>query len=243
MEFEAETQERIRRNGQNHVLQKISAAWLETADACQYEYNFTWLGLPVIQYPTDLVGMQEIIWKTRPDLIIETGIARGGSLIFYASLLQLLGGDRKVIGIDIDIRPPTRQALESHPLYPKLHILEGSSTAPEILTEVRRLTRGKANILVCLDANHSHAHVTDELDAYASLVCKGNYVVVFDTSIEDLWGNGYPDRPWGRGDNPKTAVWSFLKRNQRFRIDRAMENKLMLTSAPSGFLQCVEDPE
>jgi cephalosporin hydroxylase len=207
----------------------------------RYSYNFSWLGRPVIQYPEDLVALQEIVWTTQPDIIVETGVAHGGSLVFYASLLHVLGGDRVVVGVDIDIRAPNRQAIVDHPLSSRIELLEGSSIADDIVQKVHDRARGKERCLVVLDSMHSHAHVLAELRAYSPLVRRGGYLVVLDTVVEYLPKSLYPDRPWGPGDNPLTAVNQFLAESDRFEIDREIEDKLMFTVGPSGYLRCIKD--
>jgi cephalosporin hydroxylase len=207
----------------------------------RYTYNFSWLGVPIIQYPQDVVAMQEIVWKVRPDLIVETGVAHGGSVIFYSSLLELIGGPGQVVAIDIDVRPHNRAVMEKHPLFKRVTLLEGSSTDSAIARRVHELAAGKQRALVVLDSNHTHEHVLKELELYSPLVKRGSYLVVFDTVVEDMPDSCFPDRPWGKGDNPKTAVWEFLKANDRFEIDREVENKLLVTVAPSGYLKCIKD--
>lgn len=239
--FQAEVAQRIAQNGENDALRQTSAEWLRQADAAKYEYNFSWMGRPIIQYPQDIVAMQELIWRIKPELIIETGVAHGGSIIFHASMLELLGGDAVVAGIDIDIRSHNRREIEQHPMFRRIRLIEGSSIDPQIVEQVARLASGKTRVLVSLDSNHTHAHVLRELELYSPFVRQGSYIVVSDTSIEDMPADAYPDRPWKKGDNAKTAVWEFLKANDRFEIDREMENKLLVTSAPDGYLRCVRD--
>lgn len=206
----------------------------------RYSYNFSWLGRPIIQYPTDIVAMQEIIWTVRPRVIVETGIAHGGSLVFYASMLQLLG-EGIVIGVDVDIRPHNRAAIESHFLFPRIRLIEGSSTDPAIFAQVRQTAGDAAPVLVALDSNHTHAHVLEELRLYSRLVGKGSYLVVFDTMVEQMPDGSYPDRPWSKGDNPLTALREFLATTDRFEIDHEIHQKLLVTVAPFGFLRCVKD--
>jgi len=206
-----------------------------------YSYNFKWLGRPIIQYPQDIVAMQEIIWEVKPELIIETGIAHGGSLIFYASILELIGGAGRVVGIEVDIRPHNRVEIERHPMFKRIAMLEGSSLDESVVVQVRGLSGNKNPVLVALDSNHSHAHVLKELQLYAPFVTKGSYLVVFDTVAEDLTPELLGNRPWGRGNSPKTAVHEFLKTTDRFVIDCEIENKLLLTVAPDGYLKCVKD--
>lgn len=185
--------------------------------------------------------MQEIVWRVDPQLIIETGIAHGGSLIFYASLLELLAGDGMVLGIDIDIRQHNRVEIEKHPMFKRIKMIEGSSVDCAIVSQVREFASGKSPVLVVLDSMHTHAHVLDELKAYSPLVTKDSYLVVFDTVVEDMPADFFPDRPWGKGNNPKTAVWEFLKSNDRFEVDKEIENKLLITVAPDGYLKCIKD--
>lgn len=222
-------------------LQARARAWLSELTRCRYVYNFTWLGRPVIQLPQDLFAVQEIIWQVRPDLIVETGIAHGGSLIHSASLLELLGGDGLVVGIDVDIRAHNRREIDAHPLAKRIRLLEGSSTDERVAAAVRELARGRRAVLVMLDSDHTHAHVRRELELYAPLVTRGSYLIVFDTLIEDLPDELFPNRRWGKGNNPKTAVWEFLKTTSRFEIDAGIPGKLLLTCAPDGFLRCVVD--
>jgi len=242
----------IRQLGSDANLQKNSVAWIRDTARHNYSYNFAWLDRPIIQYPQDVIAMQELIWKVRPDLIIETGIAHGGSLIFSASMLALLdmcdaieAGEkldpkisrRKVLGIDIDIRAHNRAAIEAHPMASRIQMIQGSSIAPEAIEQVKRAAMGFQRVLVCLDSNHTRAHVLAELEAYAPLTSVGSYCVVFDTIIEDMPADMFPDRPWGPGDNPKTAVWEFLKTHPEFEIDKSIHQKLLITVAPDGYLK------
>lgn len=245
MTFEAEVAARIAANETNAKLQADAKGLIDSSIRAGYSYNFSWMGRPIIQYPQDIVAMHEIIWRVQPDLIIETGIAHGGSLIFSAAMLELnaaCGGpvDAKVLGLDIDIRAHNRSAIEAHPMSRRISMIEGSSIAPEIVEQVRQAAAGKRSVLVCLDSNHTHAHVLAELQAYAPLVTVGSYCVVFDTVVEDLPESLFPDRPWGPGDNPKTAVHEFLKAHgEKFEIDREVDNKLLISVAPDGYLKRV----
>lgn len=232
----------------------------------KYSYNFSWLSRPIIQYPQDMVAIQELVWQVKPDLIIETGIAHGGSLILSASLLALLdyceavearttldpqSVRRRVLGIDIDIRAHNRAAIEAHPLSHRIDMIQGSSIVPEIVDQVCAKAKGYERILVCLDSNHTHDHVLAELEAYAPLTSMDSYCVVFDTIIEDMPDDLFPDRPWSKGNNPKTAVWEYLRRLKdegrsaadgaplHFEIDKMIENKLLVTVAPEGYLKRV----
>lgn len=253
-EFEAEMTARINAVPADRRLCDAAAAFLLASTGPKYSYNFSWQGRPIIQYPQDMVAMQELIWKIKPDLIIETGIAHGGSLIFSASLLALLdmydaieagtmldpkSSKRKVLGIDIDIRAHNRVAIESHPMASRIQMIQGSSIEPEIIAQVVAIARGYRRVLVCLDSNHTNAHVLAELEAYAPLVSVDSYCVVFDTIVEDMPKEMFPDRPWGPGDNPKTAVWKFLESHKEFEIDKSLQHKLLITVAPDGYLKRV----
>ena len=230
----------IQMQGQDERLRSISNDFVKLTGTYKYTYNFTWLGRPIIQFPQDIIAMQEIIWKVKPDLIIETGIAHGGSLIFYASMLELLGNNGQMLGIDIDIRKHNRVEIEKHPMFKRIIMIEGSSIDKDIAKRVHAFAKDKKQILVFLDSMHTHDHVLKELHFYSPLVTKGSYLVVFDTIIEDMPDDFFPDRPWGKGNNPKTAVREFLKTNDRFEIDKSIENKLLITVAPDGHLKCVK---
>lgn len=219
-------------------LRSVTAAFMERSIEHRYSYNFTWLGIPVIQYPQDLVALQEIIWESRPEAIIETGVAHGGSTIFFASMLELLG-DGIVVGIDIDIRRHNRIAIQEHRLSRRITLLDGSSTDELIADKARELSAGK-RVMVVLDSNHTADHVARELDIYSPLVKAGGYLVVFDTLIENLPDN-FPDRPWGPGNNPMNAVREFLRANDRFVIAHDILDALLITAAPEGYLKCVAD--
>ena len=244
MSFENEVKQRLENNLKDEVLKSAGHAFTRDSIAPKYSYNFSWLGRPIIQYPQDIVAMQELIWRIQPDLIIETGIAHGGSLIFSASMLELnaaCGGpaDAAVLGVDIDIREPNRVAIEAHPLARRISMIQGSSIDPGIIAQVVARAQGKRRVLVCLDSNHTHDHVLAELQAYAPLTSVGSYCVVFDTLIEDMPADAYPDRPWGPGDNPKTALHAYLAVHPEFEIDQAMNGKLLITVAPDGYLKRV----
>jgi cephalosporin hydroxylase len=238
-EFQMECGNRVKGYRSDKQLQKISKSFLEESVRTKYSYNFSWMGRPIIQYPQDIIAMQEIIWNVKPDLIIETGIAHGGSLVFYASMLELLGGEGIVLGIDIDIREHNLREIEKHPMFKRITMIEGSSVEESVIEKVCEYTQGKNRVLVCLDSLHTHDHVLRELESYSPLVTTGSYCVVFDTIVEDLPAEYSLDRPWGNGNNPKTAVWEFLKGNDRFVIDKEIENKLLITMCPDGYLKCV----
>ncbi len=241
-QFQQECGAEIAVQGGDAELAQATRAWMDRANARKYSYHFEWMGRPIIQYPQDIVAMQELIWRVQPDLIVETGIAHGGSLIFSASMLELnaaCGGpaDARVVGVDIDIRAHNRAAIEAHPMARRISMVQGSSIAPDVVAQVRRLAEGRRSVLVCLDSMHTHDHVLAELQAYAPLVSVGSYCVVFDTVIEDMPKSMFPDRPWGPGDNPKTALHAYLKTNADFEIDHAIDHKLLITVAPDGFLR------
>jgi cephalosporin hydroxylase len=240
--FNNEKIENIRK--QNSKLQ-LGIDFINNTVDTQYTYNFSWLGRPIIQYPQDMVVLQEIIWEVKPDLIIETGIAHGGSLIFTASMLTLLEAcgeieNGQVLGIDIDIREHNKKAIEAHPMSKKITMFQGSSIDDDMVIKVKEFAKQGKKILVILDSNHTHDHVLTELRAYADLASVNSYCIVFDTVVEDMPENSFPDRPWGKGDNPKTAVWEFLKENNDFVIDKDIENKVLITVAPDGYLKRVK---
>jgi cephalosporin hydroxylase len=239
--FWAEVRSNIEALGRDTALQGLSNIWMREGLRYKYSYNFTWLGRPIIQYPQDIIAMQEIIWRVKPALIIETGIAHGGSLIFYASMLELIGGDGHVLGIDIEIREHNRIEIEKHPMFKRISMIEGSSTDEKVVRQVYEFAKGRKPVLVALDSNHTHAHVLRELELYSPLVTKGSYLVVFDTIIEDMPEDLFPNRPWGKGNNPKTAVHEFLRTNDRFLIDKEIEHKLLITTNPDGYLKCIKD--
>jgi cephalosporin hydroxylase len=264
--FDDEVRTRLQQNGSDAELKRATRDYLLASMAAKYSYNFSWLSRPIIQYPQDMVAVQEIIWKVKPDLIIETGIAHGGSLIMSASMLALLdycgaieAGEtidprtsrRRVVGLDIDIRSHNRAAIEAHPMSRRIEMIQGSSIAPEIVAQVHEMAQAYERVLVILDSNHAHEHVLAELEAYAPLTSKDSYCVVFDTVVEDLPDEMFPDRPWGKGNNPKTAVWEYMRRlategrkatdgaRLTFEVDKSIENKLVITVAPDGYLRRV----
>ncbi len=239
--FAREVAANIRGLGKDGDVQALSRIWIREITRHKYTYNFSWLGRPIIQTPQDVIAMQEIIWRTRPDLVIETGIAHGGSLVFYASMLELLGHDGKVLGIDTDIRVHNRVEIESHAMAPRIHMIQGSSTDESVFQQVQERARGRRRVMVVLDSNHTHEHVLRELRLYSPLVTTGCYLVVFDTLLEDLPDDLIRDRPWGKGNNPKTAVHEFLRTSDRFEVDKSIEHKLLITVAPDGFLRCIKD--
>ncbi len=243
--FEVEREVRIKEYQKNNRLKNSANNFMKESTIPQYSYNFSWMGRPIIQYPQDIIAMQEIIWEVKPDMIIETGIAHGGSLIFSASMLTLLEAcgeieNGQVLGIDIDIREHNKRAIKEHPMSKKITMFEGSSIDEEMIERVHEFAKKGKKILVCLDSNHTHEHVLAELRAYADLTTVGSYCCVFDTIIEDMPKDSFPNRPWDIGNNPKTAVWEYLKENDSFKIDKSIENKILITVAPDGYLKRVK---
>ncbi len=251
-EFERESLERIQIYSVDEEWNERTKGWIQDAFKNKYMYNFFWMDRPIIQIPTDMIAMQEIIWTVKPDLIIETGIAHGGSLIMNASILALLDlsyaieegrvldpaqPSRMVFGIDIDIRAHNRSAIEAHPMAHRIEMIEGSSIDPSVVAKVHDMAAGFNRVLVCLDSNHTHAHALAELEAYAPLVSVGSYCVVFDTIIETLPADMFPDRPWGHGDNPWTAAQAYLAEHPQFEIDKQIDHKLLISVAPDGYLK------
>jgi cephalosporin hydroxylase len=262
--------EYVRRNVEGIAIDAgfrgLSQVWVRECIRHNYAQNFTWLGRPVIQVPQDLYAIQELVWTCRPDLIIETGIAHGGSLVMSASMLALLdycdaidagavldpkASRRKVVGIDIDIRPHNRAAIGAHPMRHKIHAIQGSSIAPEVMAQIAAHAEGYERVMVFFDSNHTHDHVLEELELYAPYVSRGSYCVVWDTGVEDLPEDMCADRPWGKGNNPKTAVREYMSRlkgegrkardggDLRFEYDHAIEHKIAITASPDGFLKRV----
>lgn len=239
--FVAERNERIAKNGEDHALKTASKNFLQESLRTKYSYNFSWMGRPVIQYPQDLMAMQEIIWQVQPDLIIETGIAHGGSLIFSASMLELIGNPGIVLGIDVDIRTHNRTVIEQHAMFKRIQMIEGSSIDEDIIGQVTKIVAEHQRILVVLDSNHTCEHVLEELRLYSPLVSPGSYMIVFDGVIEEMSEYIGDDRPWGPGNNPLTAIQQFLRTSLEFVVDHQIEKKLQLTAAPSGYLKCVRN--
>lgn len=206
----------------------------------KYTYNFSWLGRPIIQYPQDILAFQEIIWATRPTLIVETGIAHGGSLIFSASMLELCGGKGQVVGIDVDIRAHNRAEIESHPLFKRVTMLEGSSVDPTIVSRVKAIAKDHERIMVILDSNHTHDHVLAELTAYAPLVTMDCYLIVCDTVVNEMPEHLFANRPWNNKDNPKTAVRAFMAQTNEFESVAEYSEKLLVSVAGDGYLRRVK---
>jgi len=239
-EFKHERSSAIHKMSQDEELKKKSLDWMIHADKYKYTYNFSWLGRPIIKFPNDIVLMQEIIWDVKPDLIIETGIAHGGSIIFSASMLELIGGDGHVVAVDIDIRKHNRDEIEQHPLYKRITMFEGSSVSDDIIHKIEKIAEYKKTILVFLDSLHTHEHVLKELEIYANFVTVGSYIVLPDTLIEFFPKGYYSNRPWDVGNSPMTALREFLSRNDNFIVDGDKSNKLMITEAFDGFLKRIK---
>lgn len=240
-EFFSERKEDILAMGADNELRRKSLEWMLHADKYKYTYNFTWMGRPIIKFPSDIVIQQEIMWELKPDLVIETGIAHGGSIVFTASMMEMMGIDGEVVGIDIDIRRHNRTLIEEHPMYKRITMYEGSSTDPQIIEKVRRHAEGKKTVLVILDSLHSHQHVYDELKAYAPLVTVGSYCVLPDTFIE-FFPKGYfsANRPWDVGDNPYTAMKQFLEEQSDYEVDKRLSDKAMISETIDGYLKRVK---
>ena len=240
-EFSDERLVNISSQGRDRELVDASHEWMLRSSKYEYTYNFTWLGRPIIQFPQDIMALQELIWEIRPDVVVETGIARGGSMVFYASLLELIGGDGRVLGIDVDVRAHNRAAIVAHPMAKRITMIEGSSVDRNVVDRVHSFVGSARRVLVVLDSDHTHQHVLRELDIYSGFVRKGSYVVVSDTSIEDAPAGFFGRKPWDKGSNPRTAVAEFLTRNDRFVIDDRIPDKLLITVSPGGYLKCIRD--
>jgi cephalosporin hydroxylase len=239
--FLAESKKNIESMGNDHDLQALSRIWVREVSPHKWAYNFSWLGRPAIQFPNDAWSIQELIWQIKPDLIIETGIAHGGSIIFTASMMEMMGIDGEVVGVDIDIREHNRNAIENHPMMKRITMIQGSSTNPTIFEQVKAKAAGKRCVMVILDSLHSHQHVYDELQLYPQLVTIGSYLMLPDTFIEHFPKGYYSDtRPWDVGDNPMTAMRKFLSETDDFEIDREIDNKLMITEGIDGYLRRVK---
>jgi cephalosporin hydroxylase/nucleoside-diphosphate-sugar epimerase len=240
-EFEARKRRDIAAMAADGEFRELGRAWFTQSFRHRYSYNFRWMGLPIIQYPADIVAMQELIWNIKPKAIVETGVARGGSLVFYASMLELIGSQGRVVGVELDLGAENRAAITSHHMAHRIRLVDGSSIDQRTVIKVAELVGDDAPVLVVLDSHHGHDHVLAELRAYQRFVRKGSYIVVFDTVIEHLPEDALGGRPWGKGNNPKSAIDVFLAENCRFEIDRNYDDKLHLSVCPSGFLRCVRD--
>lgn len=226
--------------GQDRAVFDSSIDILLAANKYDYAYLWTWMGIPIIQLPADIMATQEVIWATKPDVIVETGVARGGSMVFMASLLELLGNG-KVIGVDIDIRAHNRDSIERNPLAKRISLIEGPSTSSSVVAKVRSEIPPGASVMVILDSDHSRDHVLAELRAYAGMVTPGCYLVVADTLLGEL----QPDaelrnrsKAWSKGNEPLSALKIFLEESDRFEVDPVINGKLILSSSTGGYLRC-----
>lgn len=238
-EFKKRNKTKIKKMNKDTSLKELSKKWISDSYPYEYSYHFNWLGLPIIQYPQDIIALQEIIWKIKPELIIETGVARGGSMIFLASILEMIGRG-KVIGIDIKIHEENKNAIKKHPMFKRITLIEDSSISKKTIKKIHELSKNKKHVMVILDSNHTHAHVLSELKAYSPLISKGSYLVVFDTLISSLPKEFFKNRSWTKSKNPSSAITEFLKINNRFKIDKTISDKLLITAAPDGYLKCVK---
>ncbi len=234
--FERDKRAWAAKMAEDSALKDAARDLLVRADRHNYSYQWSWLGLPIIQLPGDIVATQEVVWAARPTLIVETGVARGGSLILFASLMELMGEGR-VVGVDIEVRAHNRAAIEDHPLAHRIALIEGSSIEPETVAAVRGRIAAEDRVMVVLDSNHSHDHVLAELRLYAPLVTPGQYLIVADTVVEDIPVQAHRPRPWGPGDNPKTALDAYLAECDRFERDEYLDAKLLDTANPGGYLR------
>ena len=262
--FKKEVESNIKKLSQNKNLIESTKIWFQRSLLNKYSYNFSSYSVPIIQYPQDMIAIQELIWEIKPDLIIETGIAHGGSIIQSASILAMIEYQeavlsnsflnpakphRKVLGIDIDIRKHNKKIIDAHFLSERIDMIEGSSVSEKVIKSVYKYAKAYSKILVLLDSNHTHEHVLAELKAYTPLVTKNSYCIVYDTNIDDLPKKQFPDRSWGPGNNPKTAVHQFLKllkkdvlvgvdgNKLKFKINKKIDVKLQITVAPDGYLK------
>lgn len=248
--FDRESLQNIGAMAEDTDVKKISQEWINATGQYRYVYNWKWLGLPIIQLPADIVATQEIIWNVKPTIIVETGVARGGSIVFNASQLALLdlcdgssvgvaGSRRRCIGIDIDIRAHNRAALDRHPLAPMITLYEGSSIDQSTADFIAGLIGPEDRVMVILDSNHTHEHVLRELELYSGFVSPGSFLIVHDTGIEMAPDDAFDNRDWGRGNNPLTAMHAFLADNHDFVVERGICDKLLISSSPSGYLRRV----
>lgn len=226
---------------QDKDLKKKAMEVLVEADKHRWIHQTKWFGQAILNLPQDMFAIQEIIYRTRPKFIIETGVAWGGSLLFYSTLMEVLGGE-KIIGIDLYMPPDLKERLNSYgKLSSRLALIEGSSVDESTVERVRSITGGSKEVMLILDSYHTHEHVLKELRLYSPFVGKGFYIVCGDTVVEDIPEQTHRTRPWGPGDNPKTALRQFLLENDRFIVDKKTENKLLFTCNPDGYVQCVKD--
>lgn len=241
-EFREQSLRKAERMGGDRELFARSMEVLRHADTHDYSYMWTWMGVPIIQMPADTMATQEVIWSCKPDIIIETGVARGGSVLFMASMLELIGKG-KVLGVDIEVRSHNRETIEQHPMAKRVTLIEGPSTTEETLARVRKEIPAGASVMAILDSDHSRDHVLAELRAYAPFVTKGQYLVVADTWLHFVEPEQAPKNRsqfLARGNEPFAAREAFLKETDRFEPDPVINGKLILSSSPGGYLRCTK---
>lgn len=237
--FEIENRQQASAQHDDCDLQRKALDLLIQSDKYGYTYHWTWLGLPIIQLPPDINATQEIIWQNKPDVIIETGIAWGGSVVMYASIQQLVGKG-KTIAVDRVLPQKNIDAIMGYPFSDRIHLLHGSSTDPEIIEAISAMIEPDDSVMVLLDSNHTHDHVLAELRLYGPLVSPGQYLIVSDTIIEDIPVQEHRARPWGPGNNPKTALQEYLRESDRFEEDTYINEKLLTTFTPNGYMKCIK---
>ena len=242
MKFEEAKREQSVALGNDDQVFEQSLDLITSIDKYDYSYLWSWMGVPIIQMPADVMATQEVIWATKPDVIIETGVARGGSVLFMASLLEMLGGG-KVVGVDIDIRAHNRATIEDHVMSKRVVLIEGGSVDEDTLASVRAQIPKGARVMVVLDSDHSREHVLSECRAYGQMVTEGCYLVVADTLVGHITEDKAPTKRskiWFKGDEPLSALNDYLAENDRFLVDPVLNGKLVLSSSPGGYLQCVK---
>jgi len=238
--FKKNVDKNIKSMSRDKELKRKSISWMLHADKYKYTYNYRWMGIPIIKFPNDIVVLQEIIWKVKPDVIIETGIAHGGSIIFSATMMDLIGNNGLVIGIDVDIRKHNRLEIEKSKFYNRIKMIEGSSTSNKIVNKIKKYIKPKHKVMVFLDSNHTYSHVKNEIEIYSKLVTKNSYLVVEDTFTEYFPKNYFSNRPWDVGNNPIIAIKEFLKKNKNYKIDKNINDKLSITETFDGYLKRIK---
>lgn len=238
-DFEASKRENARKQAADPQLTKLTNEFLTVSDRHNYFYQWTWCGLPLIQLPADIVALQELVWTCQPDVVVETGIAWGGSMVFFASIMELVGKGR-VIGVDVVLPDKNREAISRYPFSKRIELVHGSSIDPTVIAGVKAMIKPGEKVMVILDSNHTHEHVLEELRAYAPLVSQGQYLIVSDTIVEDLPPQTHRKRPWGPGNNPKTALRAYMQETDRFEVDQYLNDKILTTCMPDGYVRCIK---
>ncbi len=238
-QFEADRLKNAASLEKDQDLQRLALELIEKSDKHFHAYQWTWMGLPIIQSTEDIICAQELVWSVKPDVIIETGIAWGGSIILYASLLQLIGKG-KIIGIDVALPQKNIDKIMGYPFSDRIELIQGSSVDEQVVAQAARHIKAGQSVMVMLDSNHTHEHVLKELELYSPYVTKDSYIIVSDTVVEDIPAQSHRSRSWGPGDNPKTAVNSFLKTTDRFILDPYYNAKTLITFDKGGYLKCVK---